>query len=165
MRRWRSRAFVQPLLITVVGVVLSVVLYLAVTSSANGPSDGPCTYGPDACGYAYMGRMGQAVALLPVLLIGLLITGLVVGLSSHDSRLAFRAVLVGTLLATLGGGAAPAVPSAIADGHDVPFRIVSILAMAAFLGLILLIPIALGFGVGRSVRPSPKDRSGATGPE
>ena len=165
MRRWRSGAFVQPLLVTVVGVVLSVMLYLAVTRSANGPSDGPCTYGPDACGYAFIGRMGQAFGLLPVLLIGLLITGLVVGLSSRDSRLAIRAVLVGTLLATLGGGAALVVPGAIAEGHDVPFRIVSILAGAAFLGLVLLIPIALGFAVGRAVRPSPKHRSDATGPE
>jgi hypothetical protein len=95
MRRWRSRAFVRPLLVTVVGVVLSVMLYLAVTWFANGPSDRPCTYSPDACGYAFMGQVGQAFGLLPVLLIGLQITGLVVGLSSRDSRLAFRAVLVG----------------------------------------------------------------------
>jgi hypothetical protein len=165
MRRWRSRAFVQPLLVTVVGVVLSVMLYLAVIWSPNGPSDGPCTYGSEACGYAFMGRMGQAFELLPVLLIGLLITGLVVGLSSRDPRLAFRAVLVGTLLATLGAGAALIVPGALGEGRDVPFRIVSSLAGAAFLGLVLLIPVVLGLVVGRAVRPSPKHRSDATDPE
>ena len=152
MRRWSSRAFVQPLAVTVVGVVLSVMLYVAVTWSATGPSESPCTNGPDACGYAFIGQMGRAFGLLPVLLIGLLITGLVVGLSSRDSRLAFRAVLVGTLFTTLGGGAALVVPDAIGEGGDVPFRIVSNLAGAAFLGLVLLIPIALGLAVGRAVR-------------
>jgi hypothetical protein len=151
----------QPLLITIVGVAVSAFLYEAVVTSTNGASDGPCTYGPDACGYVFIGRMGQAIALIPVLLVGLLITGLVVGLSSDDSGLARRATLAGVMVPLLAGSAALVVPGAIADGHDVPFRIVSILAGAAFLGLALLIPVVLGYGVGRVIRPSPKDRSDA----
>jgi hypothetical protein len=165
LRQWGSRGFVLPLLLTVVGVIASVALYLTVARSASGPSESPCNNGPDVCGYVLMGSLGQAFAVLPVLLIGLVITGLVVGLSSRDSRLAFRAILVGTLLGPMAGGAVLAVPGSIADGHDVAFKIVSILAGAALVGLILLIPVALGYGIGRAVRPRTTDRSGAKGPE
>lgn len=164
-RRWRSRAFVNPLLVTVVGVASSVVLYLSVTWSAIGSSELACPYGPDACGYVFLGRLGQHIAHLPALLIGLMITGLVVGLSSHDSRLAFRAIVVGTLLTLLVGGAVQVRPDAIADGQEVPFRIASILALSAFIGLALLIPVALGFGLGRAARWIAKGPSGVTGPQ
>ncbi len=76
-RWWRSRAFVQPLIVTIVGVVVSTVLYVAVVQFANGVSEGPCAYSPDTCGYVWMGRIGQAFALIPVYLVALLTTGFI----------------------------------------------------------------------------------------
>ena len=111
-RRWRSRAFVQPLLITIVGVVGSVGLYYSV----RGPTGLPCTFNADSCGYVWMGAIGQAVAALPALLVGLLITGLVVGLLSHNAGLALRAVVVGVMVPPLGGALALALQSVLASG-------------------------------------------------
>ena len=154
--RLRSRAFVQPLLITMAGVVASIGSYQAAKVMAYGPPDGPCTLSADTCGYMWMGALWQGLTLFPVLLLGLLITGLVVGLSSRDARLAFGAVLVGVVLPPLVASAVFVVPSAIATGGDGPFRIASNLAGAVLIGLVLLIPIAPGFGLGRVIRPKQK---------
>ena len=153
-RRWRSRAFVQPLLITTVGVVVSVALY----NVARGPTGCPSEVNADTCGYYFMGGMGAAMLTLPVTLVGLLITAFVVGASSDNFGLAFRGVLVGVLVASLVAGAAIALGSGPADG------VFSALAYAAFIGLVVLIPVAFGFGVGRAVRPGSRDRPSATGP-
>ena len=123
---------------------------------ANGPSEGPCTLSSDTCGYIWMGAMGQALALLPVPLVALLITGFVVGVSSRDAGLAFGAVLVGITLTPLAAAAVAVIPAAVATGGDVAFRIASNLAGAVLIGLVLLIPIAPGFGLGRVLRPRPR---------
>ena len=159
MRRWRSPAFVQPLLITIAGVVVSVVLY----NVARGPMGCPSDVNADTCGYYFMGGLGQAIATLPVLLVGLLITGFLVGLLSRDYGLARRAVLVGVLVPPLVGAAFLDVTGGLASGPA--DAIAGTFLGAALIGLILLIPVALGLGVGRLVRPSPTDQSGATGLE
>jgi hypothetical protein len=162
-QRWRSRAFAQPLLITIVGVVTSAVVYVAATRFANGASEGPCTYGPDACGYVFMGRIGQAFVLLPVFLVGLLITGIVAGLTSHDSGLALRAIAVGVLLVPLAGVAVVVVPGELVSGRlD---AIVLNLVAVAVIGLLLLVPVGLGFLAGRWARRSRDDQPEATVPE
>ena len=162
-RRWRSRAFMQPLLVTIVGVTGSAVLYEALLWFANGPSDGPCTNGPDACGYVFMGAISRGVALFLVLVVGLLITGLVVGLSSHDSGLAGRAILVGVMVPLLVGSVALVLPGVLEHGQA--DATVLNLAGGLLIGFLILIPVALGFGVGRFVRPSRTDRSRTPGPE
>jgi hypothetical protein len=148
----------QPLLLTILGVTASAVLFEALLTSAS-----PCTYGADTCGYSWMGAFGEAVALLPVLVGGLLITGLVVGLSNHDPRLAVRAVLVGVMVVPVGGLVVLEFPRLLAEGRA--DALVLNVAGATLIGLVALVPVALGFGVGRMVRPSPKDRSGQAGPE
>jgi hypothetical protein len=158
----RSRAFVQPLLLTIVGVVASVVLYLAATRLANGGPEGPCTYGPDACGYVFMASIGQALMLVPVFVVGLLITGLVVGLSSHDSGAAFRAIVVAVLVVPLVGVAAVVVPGELMSGR-IDAILLNLGAVAA-IGLLLLLPIGVGFGVGSLVRRNPKDQPDSIGP-
>jgi hypothetical protein len=161
-RRWRSRAFAQPLLATIVGVVGSVVLYLDVVRLANGPSDGPCTMGPDSCGYIWIGAMTQAVALLPVLLVGQILTGFVVGRSSSDTGLALRAILT-VFVVPLLLGFVIAIVEDVGNGLDAQ-RIVSHF-LGWSIGLVLVFPIAIGFAVGSGVRPRPKDQSESTGPE
>jgi hypothetical protein len=157
-RRWRTRGFTQPLLLTIVGVTASAVLFEALLTSAS-----PCTYGADACGYSWMGAVGGAIALLPVLVGGLLITGLVVALSSHDSGLALRATVVGVMFVPVTGVAVLEFPQALENGQG--DAIILNVAGAALIGLVALVPVALGFGVGRLARPSHKDRSGAAGPK
>ena len=93
-----------------------------------------------------MGGIGKGVATLPVLLVGLLITGLVVGLASLNAGLALPAVLVGAMVPPLVG----ALQSALAIGDA--DKLVQYPAGAALIGLVLFIPVALGFGVGRLVR-------------
>lgn len=154
---WRSRWFVQPLLVTTIGLLASVGLYYALL----GPAGGPCSYGPDACAYSMMGRFGQALTLLPVLLVGLLITGLVVGLTSRHANLAFGAALVGVFLTPLVGVVAFLVPVEVARGQA--DSIVGDLAGAMFIGLLVLIPVAPGFAVGRLLRRSRSDPSNAKG--
>ena len=158
-RGWRSPAFVQPLLITIAGVVVSVVLY----NVARGPVGCPSDVNADTCGYYFMGGLGQAIATLPVLLVGLLITGFLVGLLSHDYGFALSAVVVGVLVPPLAGTAVLDVTGGLASGPA--DAIAGTFLGAALIGLVLLIPVALGFGVGRLVRPSSKDRAGVTGLE
>ena len=48
-RRWRSRAFVQPMSITIIGVVVSVVLY----NVARRPTSCPSDVNADTCGHPH----------------------------------------------------------------------------------------------------------------
>ena len=75
----------------------------------------------------------------------MLISGLVVGLSSHDSGPTLRAVLVGVMVPLLILGTATTVV-----GND--GATVGGLAFGAVAGLVLLFPAALGVGVGHWVR-------------
>jgi hypothetical protein len=130
-RFWRSPEFVQPLLITFVGVVVSLVLYEVVLGSL------------DTC--PGCSEFFNAIETIPVALAGLLITGLVVGLVSHDSGASLRAVLVGVMVPLLILVVGTMDVGDRGDAHE----IFSALTFGAFVGLVLLVPAALGFGVGR----------------
>ena len=84
--RWRSRAFVQPLLVTLVGVVSSTALFLAAAARAGGPP-----------GQALAG-LGIVIVLFPIYLGGLVATGFIAQRSSRGSGLARRATVVAVAL-------------------------------------------------------------------
>ncbi len=154
-RRWRSRSFAQPLVITLIGLVASIVVYVAAVRLAIGPST-LCDLGPNTCFYYWAGAFYWVLLLLPVLAVGLLMTGVVVGRSTRDDGLAFGAATMGVVLPPL-LIAVLALPGAIADGRDVLFRVASYFVGAVAVGLVLLVPIAIGFAVGLIVRPRPTD--------
>jgi hypothetical protein len=90
-RRLRSRAFVQPLLITIVGTLASLAIYLMAVRSSNPPC-------PDAsCGLLHyeINLLISGAFLLFLPLVGMIITGLVVGQTSRDLGLAGNAILAG----------------------------------------------------------------------
>jgi lysylphosphatidylglycerol synthetase-like protein (DUF2156 family) len=133
---WRSRAFIQPLILTIVGVVASFAIYLAAVRAFNPPC-------PDAsCGILHyeIQLLVSGAVLLFLPLAGLLITGGVVGNSSRDSGLAGRALLAGMAIVWL------SLTVATMDA-----------VLSMFTSIASLILIGLGFGVGRKVkkRPSP----------
>lgn len=152
MRRWRSRAFVQPLLVTIIGVAALPTIFLA-PSLLAGPSSGSCS--GSSCGYGAMAGLGYGLMLLAVWCVVMLLTGFVVGRSSRDSGLAFCAVLVAV------GSLALAVTIAYTPYNALSF--VDRLAIFVGLAIVPLISVGLGFGVGRvfKKRPSP---AGSTGP-
>lgn len=146
-QRWRFRAFVQPLLITIVGVVVSSELYRAGPwLLSGGPSAGPfpslllehaqyvpCIeqVGSTTCGFISFTSAIVGLLFLPVLFAGLLITGVILGRSSRGGWDAFGAVLVALVILALTLIRNPVAP------------------------FLALIPIGLGFGVGRWLRPKP----------
>ena len=143
-RWWRSRAFWQPLLITIGGVIATVAAVRVL-----GPSD-----------VSGNNVVGALVAMLG-LVVGLLVTGFVVGLSSPDTRLALLASLLAACAMTL----ARLIADSIADAASDLLSFGELLTVMAVLTITPLVPIWLGFGVGRLVRPSPKDRSDTMGPD
>jgi hypothetical protein len=138
-RRWRSRAFVQPLLVTIGGALATVAVV-----GVFGPSD--------RSGNNIVGALSATLGLIA----GLLITGFIVGRSSPDARLALLASLVAVIAWSL--------LTSIAQLRFAPSFVELLTVFGVFI-ITPLIPIWLGFGVGRLVRPKHKDRSGITGPE
>ena len=156
-RPWRARAFVrQPLVTTIIGVVVSIVLYVVVYNVTLRPD---CVADNYACQYYVMGHV---LDTFPVLLVGVLITGLVVGLGSHASGPALRAVVAAVMVPLLIYGVALVLPDTFARSAltqpwkptfgDYVMTTVGGLAFGAVVGLVALVPAALGFGVGRLVR-------------
>ena len=153
-RRRRVQAFVrEPLVITSIGVVVSIVLYVVVYHIALGPE---CTGDNRMCRWH---ESSTAFETHPVLLLGVLITGLVVGLVSHPTEPAFRTVAAGVMVPLLVYGVALVLPDTLARAAltapwkptfgDYFMTTVGGLVIGAVVGLIALIPAAIGFGVGR----------------
>ena len=95
-----------------------------------------------------MGGIGHAISTLPVLLVGLLITGFVVGVSSHDPGLALRGIVAGVMVPPLVGALALALGACLrmvmpTNLHPIPRR------SGAANGFVMFIPVAIGFGIGR----------------
>ena len=129
-----SRAFVQPLLITIVGTCPSIAIYVMAVRSSNPPC-------PDAsCGLLVyeINLLISAAFLLFLPLVGMIITGLVVGQTSRDLELATRAILVGMPIVWFG--------LIFATEQDV---ILSSVVSVVSLGL-----VGLGFVLGRRGRSS-----------
>ena len=145
-RRWRERAFLQPLLVTIIGVAALPALVLAWSLLTSASSDSsPCT---GECGTARMaGALITGIGLLLVWFAVMLIAGFDVGRSSRDSGLAFRAVLlaiVGLALTT------SIVYTVLSTASESP---VDTVFMFMGLGCVPLEPsLALGLPVGHSSR-------------
>lgn len=144
-RRWRSRAFVQPVLVTIVGVAGPPAIFLAVTwvSARLDPRCPSCDVG-----YGIGMAIIIGVILFGVWLVVMLAAGFVVGRSSADSWLALQAILavvasVALTMSIIGTTTSPD-PTSLLDVASI------FLAFAAW----TLVPTVLGYGVGRSLRPS-----------
>jgi hypothetical protein len=152
-RRWRSRAFVQPLLVTLVGVAALPAIYMAWSYLDD---IAPCT--ETWCGYGSGVAIISGVVYLAVWCAVMVITGFVVGRSSRDSSLALRAVLVAVgslaLTASIVSTASSTTPESFLDT----------IYLTLGLAIVPLISVLVGFRVGHLVRPSPKDQSDASGP-
>ncbi len=150
-QRWRSRAFVQPLLVTLLGVVASTALFLAAADRAGGPP-----------GQAMAG-LGIVVLLFPVYLGGLVATGFTAQRSSRDSGLAGRAIVVAMVLlavvllvAVVFVLVTQSTTWPVEDPFSASYNLVLGLAFGAGL---LLLPIWLGFALGqRGQRTEEKPR-------
>jgi len=142
-RRWRSRAFVQPLLITAVGVWANIAIYLVAVSIFNPRC-------PDAsCGLLHyeINLLMSGALLLFLPLVGMIITGWVVGQKGPRSGLAGGAILVGMAIVWLS--------LMVLTQMDV--------TLSSVVSVVSLILVGLGFVLGRRGRPSPNDQSDATG--
>ena len=144
---WRSRAFVQPLLVTLGGVVawIAMLAVLVVVSSTSEPS---C---PGCLSSGWLPSVQSVVASLLVLALGPVTTGFIAGWSSPDYGLAIGAVLVAVLILSLAIFVlvlANDAHNGVLDGDQIRDDLFTV-PLAA---IALLLPIGIGFGVGRSVR-------------
>lgn len=140
-RAWRSRAFVQPLLITVVGVVAPIALPVALAMATNRSE--PCT--GSSCAYIDFSAIIRGLLLYALCL---LITGIVVGLSSQDSGLAARAILIVVATVSLTAFAV----SLVSDSRTKDLLYLrDLVGSCVAVAISLLVPIGLGFGIGRAV--------------
>jgi hypothetical protein len=168
MLRWRARAFVrQPLVTTIIGVVVSVMLYVVAYNVVSATQCDPALN----AGMRGLCEIFSTVQTFPVLLIGVLITGWVAGLVSHDSGQALRAVLAGVMVPLLIFGVALVLPETFARAAKVstPWKptfgdyvgaTVGGLGIGAGVGLVLLIPAALAFREGRRIRRNRQSKRG-----
>lgn len=142
-RAWRSRAFVQPLLVTILGVWVVPALVFLAWGAFFGPrqDSSPCT---GECGTVRLAAgFVTGIYFLVAWSVAVVIVGFLAGRSSPDAWLALRAVLLGVMLPPV-VVAVLLLPGAIADSDDVLSAILTTLAGAAFVGVVVLIPTALG---------------------
>ena len=146
-RRWRERAFLQPLLVTIVGVAGLPAAVLAWSILATAPSDSSCT---GECGTARMaGTLITGIGLVLVWFAVMVIAGFDVGRSSRDSGLAFRAVLVAVVGLAL---TVSIVYTALSTASESLADIVFVFLGLTFVPLAL---IGLGFAVGLLFKKTP----------
>jgi hypothetical protein len=150
-RWWRSRAFVQPLLVTIVGVAALPAIWFAWSF-----------FFVDRCTSCEVGYgIGQAIFYGIILLAawcgGMLIAGLLVGRSSPDSRLAFGAILAAVASLAL------SVRIVVTSTSQTSESFLDIVEMFLGLAIVPVMAVGLGFGVGRLARPMPNDQPDSTG--
>lgn len=135
-RLWRTRAFVRPLLVTIVGIGVTVAL------------SGLGSWGTDPGGAASDFILG-------------IVTGLAVGLSSRGVKVGVQAMAVGIVAAA--GGMAVTKGLSMGFGDHVDMQgIVFVLVEWGLIVVLLLFPIGIGFAVGilvrTLIRPNEEDR-------
>lgn len=145
---WRSRAFVQPLLITIIGIGAPPAVLFA-WSLAIRAASGTCTNcGGGGCGVG--AAIVYGIMFVAAWFAIMLIAGFVVGRSSRDSRLALRAVLVAVASLPLTVVIVYTAFSSMSESLlDIVFAFFA-------LAIVPLISVGLGFVVGRSVKNTPK---------
>ena len=144
-RPWRSQAFAQPLILTVAGVLAPIAILLAL--SALGSSKPEACTGL-SCGWINYSGIMQGLLIYAV---WLLITGFVVGITSRDSGLASRAILLAVALLSV----TAIIGAWVSDSQTKDFVYVRDLVVGVVtLAIALFVPIRLGFAVGRRVKDS-----------
>ena len=140
---WRSRAFVQPLLVTILGVGAAPAVLL-VWSYFIGPASDPCT--GTSCGYGIGVAIVYGITFVAGWCAVMLITGFIVGRSSRGSGLAFRAILI----AMVGLALTVSILYTTYSTTSESFLDTAVI----FLGLAMgpLIPVGLGFVMGRPAK-------------
>ena len=139
--KWRTRGFVQPLLLTIGGVVASWVFADAISGSCGGG---------DVCAYIGMAYVASfLVALVP----GLLGTGFLVGLLSPDVGLALRAMRVAGVILWLTASIISTITSAYRTSFlDGVYELAVFALIIGVLALVAAIPVGLGFAFARLIK-------------
>jgi len=140
---WRSRTFVEPFLLTLAGPIA---ITFAVYVVGIGVS-GSCDAG-EGCDYTHM---RDALRYLLVLALSLFFTGFVIGVSSPNSGVAGRAMLVGVVTLAVTTSVLIMASDASRNRLDARQAVDDLLA-AGLVAVALLVPIAFGFGVGRVLK-------------
>lgn len=145
MHVWRSRGFVQPLLLTMGGVVASWVFADAISGSCGGG---------DVC--AYIG-MAYVFYFLLAIVPGLLVTGFLVRLLSDDVWLANRSIRVAGVILWLTASILMFLSNVgyIASFADVVSGLVFSALVGGVLALVAWVLIVIGFGLGRVIKRHP----------
>jgi hypothetical protein len=145
---WRSRAFVQPLLITIIGIGAPPAVLFGWSSWIRAASDA-CT-GNCGASYGVGAAIVYGVIYLAVWCAVMLIAGFVVGRSSRDSRLAFRGVLVAVVSLPL------TVVIVYASYSPTSESLLDIVFAFFVFAVVPLISVGLGFIVGRAITKTPE---------
>lgn len=148
---WRSRGFVRPLWITIVGVAAPPAILMAWTWAVGLASD-PCT--ETWCGYGIGATIIYGIVFLAAWCVAMLGAGFLIGRTSRDSRLALRAILVAL------AGLALTVTVALTSLSATSISLLDAVVVALGYAIGPLIPMGLGFIVGRSARPAPTASAG-----
>jgi hypothetical protein len=150
VRMWRSRAFVEPLLLTIAGAFASYAVALAFFWGE------PCTASESACGY---GIVGRTIGILSIFALGMSITGFVVGRSSSDFRFAVAAVLLAVAMVSLMTIVAILILGGQRDYKGSEGPVVYVVGSFGVVVVALLAPMAVGFGLGRLWKKRPAGES------
>ena len=138
---WRSRGFVQPLLLTIGGVVASYVFADAIVGSCEG----------DVC--AYIG-LTYVASFLAAMVPGLFGTGLLVALFDDDGFASRAMWVAGAILCLAASILSTVTSSDLASFPDGVVRLLESALIAGVLALVAAIPIGLGFIVARRIKRS-----------
>jgi hypothetical protein len=129
-RRLRRHAFVTPLVATLLGTVAAAVAVEALRARCTG------CYRSVYIDFDFV----------PHLIVGLLITGFVVGTSNKRGKLAMRAMLTAVFVLLIVG---LGIPISLSPGGDVASSVTAFLAVLIIVGIPMFVILAVGYGLGR----------------